>query len=266
MIKNCGRILLATVVGTAGLTVGYASGVTPQQLEEGRATAESHWKDGLWKGTFDINGRGEYHYTGLYMNGRIVGHSSDAKVIYRGGTSVEGENYRSELEMFFFRKGQPFDKATLEGVFVEPEQIKARFLTHGAGDTGDLNLRRDESSDRKASFDLIAGSWILYRGFNILKLEVSETGIVKGGNTSGCAYDGKIEPIGSEYNAYEARLVVTSCNNTDGVWQGMGYLSDGIAANDTLNLHLFEKDWAMLLPIVRNEDTRLIDERKDWTP
>ncbi len=226
---------------------------------------KSRWEDGLWKGAFDINGKGEYHYTGLYMNGRIVGHSSDAKVIYRGSTSVESGYYRSELEMFFMT-GSPLDQATLEGFFVEPGQIKARFLTHGAGDTGDLDLRRDQSSDTKASFDLIAGSWILYRGFNILKLEVSETGDVKGGNTSGCAYDGKIKPIGSEYNAYEARLVVTSCSNIDGVWQGMGYLSDGVAANDTLNLHLFEEDWAMLLPIVRNEDTRLIDERKDWTP
>ncbi len=228
-------------------------------------TAAGNQENGLWKGTFDINGKGNYRYTGLYMKGRAVGHSDDAKVIYRGEVSAEGGRYRSELDMFFMA-GSPLDKATLEGAFVESGRIKAHFLTHGAGDTGDLELQRDEASDRKASFGLIAGSWILYRGFNILKLEVNDVGVVTGGNTSGCAYDGKIEPIDPEYNAYEAKLVVTSCDNVDGVWQGMGYLSDGVAANDTLNLHLFEEDWAMLLPIVRNEGTRLIDERKDWKP
>lgn len=221
--------------------------------------------DGLWKGTFDINGKGNYQYTALHINGRAVGHSADAKVIYRGSVSSAGGEYRSDLEMFFMA-GSPLDKATLEGSFTAPGQIRARFLTHGAGDAGDLNLRRDESSDREASFAAVAGSWILYRGFNILKLEVAGSGAVSGGNTSGCAYDGQIEPAGAGYNAYEARLVVTSCDNLDGVWQGMGYLSDGVAENDTLNLHLFEEDWAMLLPVVRNDATRLIDERKDWQP
>ena len=40
MIKNCRSILLATVVGAAGLTAGCAPGVTPEQLEEVRAIAD----------------------------------------------------------------------------------------------------------------------------------------------------------------------------------------------------------------------------------
>ena len=125
---------------------------------------------------------------------------------------------------------------------------------------------------KKATLKAIAGPWILYRGYNILKLEINDSGVIRGSNTSGCAYDGKIKTVDLRYNAYEVQLVATSCDNLDGTWSGLAYLSDGIAADDTLNMHLFEDgetdqdDWAMLLPIVRNKDTRLIDEHKEWNP
>ncbi len=219
--------------------------------------------DGLWEGTFDINDKSGYHFTALHVGDRAVGSSDDARVICRGRVSVEDKHYRSEMDMFFMT-GAPLDKVTMEGTLSEPGRIEVEYKTHGAGDTGKLKLHPHKASGKKASLRSVAGPWILYRGFNILKLDINDTGVIKGGNTSGCAYDGKIQPIDSKYNAYDVTFVVTSCNEVNGTWTGMAYLSDGIAPDDTLNLYLFEEDWAMLLPVVRNDSTRLIDERKEW--
>ena len=221
--------------------------------------------DGLWEGRFDINGKGPYRFVALHVAGRAVGHSDDAKVILRGDVSIEDGQYLSHLDMFFM-SGSPFDRATLQGTLAEPGRIKAHFRTHGAGDEGELNLRREGNPRKKASHEAITGPWILYRGFNILKLEIAGNGAISGGNTDGCAYDGEIKPASSDYNGYTVQLIVTSCDNLDGIWKGMAYLADSVEFNDTLNLHLFEADWAMLLPMVRNTGTRLIDEKKEWNP
>ena len=201
----------------------------------------------------------------MFINDKVVGHSKDAKVIYRGDVSLEGGHYLSNLEMFFMA-GSPLDTATLEGTLTEPGRIEARFRTHGAGDKGNLKLSREASSDKKASLAVVSGPWVLYRGFSILKLDISDTGVISGGNDGGCAYDGAIKPANLKYNAYDTEVIISSCDNLNGTWVGMAYLSDGLAPDDTLNLHLFEKDYAMLLPIARNKGTRLIDKRKEWNP
>ncbi len=256
MIFARNRRLVVLVLAVAAATTFYF----PQGCS---STADGG--DGLWRGRFDINGNGNYEFIALYMNGRVVGHSSDAKVIYRGNVSLKDGRYRSDMEMFFMA-GSPLDTVTLEGTRPEPGRIEARYRTHGAGDEGHLKLNRDASPGKQTSLAALAGSWILYRGFSILKLDLNDAGVISGGNTSGCAYDGAIKPIDPAYNAYDVNIAVTSCDNVDGTWAGMAYLSDGIAPDDTLNLHLFEQDWAMLLPVVRNRDTRLIDERKEWSP
>ena len=221
--------------------------------------------DGLWVGRFDINGKGNYEFLGLFINNRVVGHSKDAKVIYRGDVSLKNGRYHSNMQMFFMA-GSPLDAVTLEGTLPGPGRIEARYRTHGAGDRGSLKLNRDATSDKKASLAAVADSWVLYRGFSILKLDIDAAGAISGGNDEGCSYDGTVKPARPGYNAYDVTIAVTSCDNLNGTWSGMAYLSDGIAPGDTLNLHLFEKDYAMLLPVARNKGTRLIDERRKWNP
>ncbi len=225
------------------------------------AVADSY--NGLWEGSFDINGEGNYRFITLYMNGVAIGHSPDARVIYKGDVSFEDGRYLSHMRMFFMT-GSPMDTVTLEGAVSEDGQILATYRTHGAGDEGKLMLSR--KTDKKATLEMISGSWILYQGVQILKLDIADDGAISGGNTASCAYDGKIESLHPEHGAYGIDLVISSCDNLNGLWSGMAYLADGIAANDTLQLHLFEEDWAMLWPVVRNADTRLIDENKQWKP
>ena len=219
--------------------------------------------DGLWEGHFDINGEGDYRFIVLYVDGVAIGHTPDARVIYKGDVSFEDGRYLSRMEMFFMT-GSPMDTVTLEGALSEDGRIVATYRTHGAGDRGKLVLNR--KTDKKAALAMISSSWILYQGVQILKLDIADDGTVSGGNTIGCAYDGTIKPLDPEYNAYDVNLVISSCDNLNGLWSGMAYLADGIEADDTLQLHLFEEDWAMLLPVARNTDTRLIDENKQWKP
>ena len=253
MLASRKRLLLSTLLLSAATLFSFS--------QYRSAIADSY--DGLWEGNFDINGEGNYRFIALYVNGVAIGHTPDARVIYKGDVSFEEGRYRSDMTMFFMT-GSPMDTVTLEGTLSEDGQIVATYRTHGAGDQGKLTLNRQ--SDRKAALAMISGSWILYRGFQILKLDIADDGAISGGNTAGCAYRGKMEPLNPDYNAYGISLAATSCNNLNGLWSGMAYLADGITANDTLQLHLFEEDWAMLLPIVRNTDTRLIDKNKQWEP
>ena len=232
-------------------------------LSQTRSAFSAGLYDGLWEGNFDINGKGNYRFTTLYVDGVAIGHSADARVIYKGEVSFKDARYRSYVNMFFMT-GSPMDQVTLEGILSGDGRIEATYRTHGAGDKGKLIL--DRKAGKGADLSTISGSWILYQGYSILKLDVDGNGTISAGNTAGCAYDGAIKPINSEYNAYDIKLAITSCDNLNGIWAGMAYLSDGIKVDDTLNLHLFEEDWAMLLPIVRNTDTRLIDKHKQWKP
>ncbi len=69
------RRLLLLVLAVAAATTFYF-------VQDRAPVADTN--DGLWQGTFDINGEGSYHFTALYMNGRAVGSSDDARVIYHG--------------------------------------------------------------------------------------------------------------------------------------------------------------------------------------
>ena len=227
--------------------------------------------NGLWIGKFDINGKGPYQFDVLYINGEAVGRSDDAKVICRGNVSFKN-GYYSEMDMFY-KAGSPMGStAIMQGTVPEPGLIDAFYRTRGSGDRGEIKLRRHPASDKRALLKSVVGPWILYRGYSILQFNVSKRGVIRGGNTEGCAYDGRIKPVDSRYNAYRIKLVTTSCNNLDGTWEGLAYLSDDINADDTLNLYLFddgesdEEDWAMMLPMARNKDTQLIDKHKQWNP
>ncbi|MDD9885735.1 MAG: hypothetical protein OXU83_01020 [Gammaproteobacteria bacterium] len=208
--------------------------------------------DGLWQGRFDINQRGDFQLTVLHSNGRLIALSPDARVAYRGSAAFEDGNYRAEMDMFFIN-GSPFDKATLTGAVVSPQRIEARFRTHGAGDEGGLVLEYDAATyEKNSSLDRLEGQWILYQGFTITKFTINGDGTFHGADTNGCGYEGLIEIINPDYNAYRARLFASSCDNLDGEYEGMAFLMSSLAENDTLHMQISNDDWGLYMPIVRD--------------
>ena len=208
--------------------------------------------DGLWRGHFDINQRGRYEFTALHVGGRLIALSPDARVAYRGDVAFDDGRYHAEMDMYFIN-GSPFDQVTLDGDVVSARRIEARFMTLGAKDEGGLVLEYDRALYEKgASLERIRGQWLLYEGFTITRFTIKDDGKFHGADTDGCGYEGLIEVINPDYNAYRARLLASSCDDVDGEFAGMAFVSGSLAADDTLHMQFANDDWGLYMPLVRD--------------
>ena len=213
----------------------------------------SQSSNGIWNGRFDINGRGDFKFNALYVDNELIAFSPDAKVSYRGMVHIEDDLYRSDMKMYLLTNGGYFDSVTLEGKVVSPGKIEAQFLTHDAQDSGTLKLEQNKALYEKgAQLDKVKDQWIYYHGFTITKFSIGEDGRIDGADTNGCGYEGEISVIDTDYNAYRVKLLLNSCHDLDGLYEGMAYLLDSIEENDTLNMQVYKDNFALYLPIVRD--------------
>ena len=228
------------------------------------AAAPAQTTAGLWHGTFDINGRGNFNLSMLQVGNRLVGISEDAKVAYQGMAQLDDDTYSATFQMYFIN-GNPFDEAHIEGLFSvgDNTQIDARFLTKNAGDKGQLKLTYlREQYERPIATKDLASPWILYQGYRIIKLDIDADGRFTGGDTDGCEFKGSLRLIEEQRNAFEVALLVSSCDRMDGEFSGLSWLSSSLEADDTLNIQVFEDSWSIFMPMVRNKDTTIIDDGK----
>ena len=217
---------------------------------------------GIWHGAFDINGRGNYNLNMLQVGDRIVGISTDAKVAYSGTAQLEGDQYSATFKMYFINSN-PFEVADITGQLTESGRINAQFVTRGAKDTGKLRLRyRDNNYERDVKLDDVTGPWILYQGYRITKLNIDAQGLISGSDTDGCGYDGQIQLAEAERNAYLVSIIASSCDRVDGQFDGLAWLQSSVKPDDTLHIQVFSDDWNMMMPMVRNDDTKIIDDGK----
>ena len=227
--------------------------------------ANTYSSDGLWRGTFDINGRGPFNLTALYVGEEVVAISEDARVLYRGMVGLDGSNYQSSMDMFFMN-ANPFGKVELKGHMPASGEIVAHFKTLDVGDEGELRMQMNqETYHRSSSFEHIKGRWVLYRGYEITQINIDENGNIQGGNTAACEHSGQVGIIDEQYNAYQIKLAISSCNDRDGYLEGLAYLGSSVEADDTLHIYAFSDDWGLYMPIVRNDDSRNIDKREKPT-
>lgn len=250
-----GAVIIAFIIGLGALFIappGHASG--------------------LWHGTFDINGRGAFNLRMLQIGDRLFGVSEDAKVAYQGSFSLDEGRYSAKFKMYFIN-GNAFDIADIMGRLQSGDagKIDARFVTRGAGDKGALQLRylRDQY-ERPTMQKEIAGAWILYQGYRIIKLNIDDKGGVSGGDTDGCEFKGSAGLIDKSRNAFRVSLFVSSCDRMDGEFKGMAWLASSLKPDDTLNIYAFDphefeamdETWNVFMPMVRNDDTKIIDDGK----
>ena len=212
--------------------------------------------DGIWNGHFDINGRGNFKFNALYVGNELIAFSPDARVSYKGTVNIKDDLYHSDMQMYLLTNGSYFDSVTLEGKVVSPGKIEARFLTHDAQDAGTLKLEQDKSLyEKDAQISKVSDEWIYYHGFTITKFTIAEDGHIDGADTNGCGYEGEISIVAKDYNAYRVKLLLNSCHELDGVYQGMAYLLGSIEEDDTLNMQVYKDGQALYLPIVRDTKT-----------
>ena len=205
--------------------------------------------DGLWRGLFDISGRGQYDFTALYVGGRVTAYSVASNVVYRGAVIGDEGSYRSRMAMYI-RNGRLFGAVQFDGTVTRrARSIIARFRT-SAAETGTLKLAYDKLFERRVALPMLAGLWERSGGKLSLSVDVDPDGNLRGTNSAGCSYEGTVREIRPGINAFNVQLEIASCGDTDGRYDGMLHVGD---ARDTLHLSITSDRFGMYYPLQRVE-------------
>lgn len=205
--------------------------------------------DGLWRGLFDINGRGQYDFTALHVGGRVTAYSVASNVVYRGAVIGDEGSYRSRMAMYI-RNGSLFGAVQLDGTVArQARSIVARFRT-SAKETGTLGLTYDELFERRVTLPALAGQWGHASEKLSLNFGVDPDGNLHGADSTGCSYDGTVREIRPSINAFDVQLDVASCGTADGRYSGMLHVG---GASDTLHLSVTSNQSGMYYPLQRAE-------------
>ena len=205
--------------------------------------------DGLWRGVFDINGRGQYDFTALHVSGEVAAYSVASNVVYRGVVTGDERDYRSRMAMYI-RGGNLFGAVQLDGAVArQTRSIVARFRT-SAEETGTLGLTYDELFERRVALPALAGLWEHAGGKPRLHFNVDPDGNLRGASSAGCRYDGAVREIRPGINAFDVQLEIASCGDAAGRYDGMLHVGD---ARDTLHLSIASDRFGMYYPLQRVE-------------
>ena len=208
--------------------------------------------DGLWRGLFDINGQGQYHFTALYVGGRVAAYSIDSNVVYRGTVVGDERAYHSSMAMYI-RDGSLFGTVQLDGTVAhQARSIVARYQT-SAEDTGTLGLVYDELFKRRVQLPALTGLWEHAGEELSLSFDIAPSGDLRGTDSAGCNYYGSVREIRPGINAFDVQLEMASCGGADGRYEGMLHVGDGDGANDTLHLSITNDQFGMYYPLRRIE-------------
>lgn len=190
--------------------------------------------DGIWQGSFDINGRGPYDFQAIHVNGRSTAVSYKAKAMCVGSVEADGEFYLSNYTLYSL-DGAPFDSARLTG-YLRSDRIESYFRTLSGGDTGALNMDYNPIFEHSSDLSLLAGDW-QYVDRDGLTIAMSVVdGQWSGKDTDDCVYQGEVKIINPNYNAYDVSVLITQCDSVSGNYQGLAYLDQNqIFRMDVLN-------------------------------
>ena len=206
--------------------------------------------DGLWSGVFDINDKGQYDFTALYIDGIVSAYSVGSNVVYRGTVIGNEKQYQSNMSMYI-RDGTMFGTVQLKGTVGEQAtSIIARYLTTGK-DTGTLGLNYDPLFERPVQPSALAGLWEYISDKLSISFAVMPSGEVKGTDSIGCNYYGTIEAIRPGINALGVKLEMASCGTADGHYAGMAHVADSKTTNDTLHLSVTSDHFGLYYPLQR---------------
>lgn len=205
--------------------------------------------DGLWRGMFDINGRGQYDFTALHVSGRVAAYSVASNVVYRGAVIGDERSYRSRMAMYI-RNGRLFGTVQLDGTVArQARSIVARFRT-SAEETGTLGLTYDKLFERRVALPTLAGLWEHAGGKLSLSFDIDPDGGLRGTNSAGCNYYGAVREVQPDINAFDVQLDVASCDGADGRYDGMLHVGN---ASNTLHLSVASDKFGMYYPLQRVE-------------
>lgn len=180
--------------------------------------------DGIWKGDFDIEGRGPFDFTALHVNGKAYAYSRRARALYSGSVERESETVISTYTLFL-RGGLPLDVAIITGELKEENRIASHFVTMNGRNTGALNLAYDEAYDTPSSLRRLSGAWLyIDRNDQTIEFRIDTGGQIRGHDSRGCKFLGKLDVIDPDHNAYEVGVQVRGCGSVSGDYEGASFM------------------------------------------
>ncbi len=180
--------------------------------------------DGIWRGDFDIEGRGPFDFTALHVNGKAYAYSRRAEALYAGSVERDGEIFTSTYTLFL-RGGLALDVAVITGEIQEENRISSRFITMNGRNTGALDLVYDAAYDTPSSLARLSGAWSYMDGNDLtVEFQIDSRGQIQGHDSRNCEYLGKLDIINPDHNAYEVEVKVRGCESLAGDYEGVSFL------------------------------------------
>ncbi|MCY4642970.1 MAG: hypothetical protein OXC41_09840 [Gammaproteobacteria bacterium] len=203
--------------------------------------------DGIWKGEFDIGGRGPFDFTAVHIDGKAYAYSERAKAMCVGTVELDGENYTSTYALFVL-DGGPFDLAKLTGKATEQNEIASHFATMNGGDTGALNLEYDAVYNTPSSLEMVTGAWSYTDQDNLTtQFDIGTEGVIQGRDSDHCQYQGQVGIINPDYNAYRIAVEISGCSSVNGAYEGVSFL-----AEDRLSVQIANARYALFFAFDRD--------------
>ena len=197
--------------------------------------------DGIWRGDFDIEGRGPFDFTALHVNGKAYAYSRRAGALYAGSVERNGEIFTSTYTLFL-RGGLALDVAVITGEIKEENRISSRFVTMNGRNTGTLDLVYDAAYDTPSSLDRLSGVWSSMVGNDqTVEFQIDSRGRIQGHDSGNCGYQGKLDIINPAHNAYEVEVRVRGCKSMEGDYEGVSFME-----GDWLNVLISNANRALL--------------------
>ena len=154
--------------------------------------------NGIWEGIFDINGHGEYDFTGLISSNVATAYTEKAKVVYNGKIKTEKNKFKWNLLMYL-QDGSSFGTAEIEGKIINNEVMSGKWVTEPAKDYGNIYLIK-KIREVVNTGEIINKKWGSYDGSNTHLLTI-ENYKLSGLDINGCNYYGDIKKLNQKiYN------------------------------------------------------------------
>ncbi len=180
--------------------------------------------DGIWRGDFDIEGRGPFDFTALHVNGKAYAYSRRAEALYSGSVERDGEIFTFTYTLFL-RGGLALDVAVIAGEIKEENRISSRFVTMNGRNTGTLDLVYDAAYDTPSSLARLSGVWSSMGGNDqTVEFEIDSKGRIQGHDSRNCEYLGQLDIINPAHNAYEVELRIRGCESVVGDYEGASFM------------------------------------------
>jgi len=110
----------------------------------------------------------------------------------------------------------------------------------GGVTTSTFDFKYDPIYDRGSSLAVVSGIYSDTDGAGYTETyTIDSDGIITGSDTDGCVFGGAVSILNSNYNMYRVELSVSNCADLDGLYKGLGALSDTHGSqNDTFIISL----------------------------